>query len=332
MQRAATSVFFGFDFQTNAAIVLMLENMEEMETIRVEGEEDIQIKLNDGTYVLAQAKSVVNASSDFDHVRSKAKKALESLSDAAQKLSARELIYITNSPDPLKDDASRHLFYADAHVKFSNLPDSTKDLINGWLQGDEIQLDTSKFKIQVLPFETDDDRQKYKVVLQDISDFIGSIGINYDGLRKDLHEVWTSSLYRNGSKSDQSITLHKKAIIWPIIVYVTSRGRLDRDSLFLDVLDESEYEEITQRYGEVIDSYCERFDFMTKVITDFMSSGVKGKEAITAFINQRWEEYRNEIGDESLDNDIRCNLVKIILYNIISKRFDINRIKKAVNL
>ena len=34
--RAATSVLFGFDFQANAAIVLMLENIKDMSSIRLE--------------------------------------------------------------------------------------------------------------------------------------------------------------------------------------------------------------------------------------------------------------------------------------------------------
>ena len=34
--RSATSVLFGFDFQANAAIVLMLENIKYMTSIRLE--------------------------------------------------------------------------------------------------------------------------------------------------------------------------------------------------------------------------------------------------------------------------------------------------------
>ena len=50
--RSATSVLFGFDFQANAAIVLMLENIKDMSHIRLEGCEDIDIKLNDGSHNL----------------------------------------------------------------------------------------------------------------------------------------------------------------------------------------------------------------------------------------------------------------------------------------
>ena len=67
--RSATSVLFGFDFQANAAIVLMLENIKDMSHIRLEGCEDIDIKLNDGSHIFAQAKSVVKSSSDFTILR-----------------------------------------------------------------------------------------------------------------------------------------------------------------------------------------------------------------------------------------------------------------------
>ena len=53
--RTATSVLFGFDFQANAAIVLMLENIKDMSSIRLEGSEDIEINLNNGSSILAQA-------------------------------------------------------------------------------------------------------------------------------------------------------------------------------------------------------------------------------------------------------------------------------------
>ena len=44
--RRANATLFGFDFQRNAAIVLMLENIKELKSVRLEGnEEDIEISL-----------------------------------------------------------------------------------------------------------------------------------------------------------------------------------------------------------------------------------------------------------------------------------------------
>ena len=44
--RRAHAVLFGFDFQRNAAIVLMLENIKDLRSVRLEGnEEDIELTL-----------------------------------------------------------------------------------------------------------------------------------------------------------------------------------------------------------------------------------------------------------------------------------------------
>jgi hypothetical protein len=74
--RRADAVVFGFDFQVNAAIVLFLENIEDVEKICLEGNyEDIELELSSGKMILAQAKAVEKASSDFVNVRKNLKKA-----------------------------------------------------------------------------------------------------------------------------------------------------------------------------------------------------------------------------------------------------------------
>ena len=52
--RRANAVVFGFDFQVNAAIVLMIENIEDLKSLRLEGNyEDIEIELENNQYILA---------------------------------------------------------------------------------------------------------------------------------------------------------------------------------------------------------------------------------------------------------------------------------------
>ena len=49
--RRANAVLFGFDFQRNAAIVLMLENIKDLRSVRLEGnEEDIELTLETVSY------------------------------------------------------------------------------------------------------------------------------------------------------------------------------------------------------------------------------------------------------------------------------------------
>lgn len=76
--RRANAVLFGFDFQRNAAIILMLERIKELRSVRLEGnEEDIELTLENGKKILAQAKAVEKSSSDFSHVRENLKKSID---------------------------------------------------------------------------------------------------------------------------------------------------------------------------------------------------------------------------------------------------------------
>lgn len=156
--RRANAVVFGFDFQVNAAIVLMIENIEDLKSLRLEGNyEDIEIELENNQYILAQAKAVERSSSDFRNVRKNLEKSLISLSEGNQKVDAQRLILITNSPNPLNEEASRSIFWGDAHREFLSLPESSQELIRRYLDNINQPLDTDKFMIQILPFETDND-------------------------------------------------------------------------------------------------------------------------------------------------------------------------------
>lgn len=198
--RRANAVNFGFDFQVNAAIVLMLENIEDVSALRLEGNyEDIEVKLNDGEYILAQAKSIEKSSTDFHNVRKNLKKALESLSEGAQKCNASELILITNSPNPMNDD-SINIFTLDAHRPYSSLPVSSQELVNEYLKQINQPLDTSKFMIQVLPFETDIDAERYKFVRRAVDDFIGNLNVSIPGLSNQILTIWQNDVFHNSTK------------------------------------------------------------------------------------------------------------------------------------
>ncbi len=172
VNRQASPTTFGFDFQVNAAIVLMLENIKDLQSLRIEGRlEDIELKLNNDEYILAQAKSIVKSSSDFKNVRANLKKAIHSLSDGNSKCKAQQLILITNSPNPLNEDTSRNLFLGMAHRTYDSLPGSSRAIIDTCIKDAGVEFDTDKFVIKVVPFETDNDDEKYKMVRQRVDDF-----------------------------------------------------------------------------------------------------------------------------------------------------------------
>lgn len=331
--RRADAVVFGFDFQVNSAIVLFLENIKEVEKLRLEGNyEDIELELSSGEMILAQAKAVEKASADFTNVRKNMKKALMSLAEGGEKVNARELIMITNSPNPFNDDNSRSAFYGHAHRKYDTLPPSAKKIVDEYLSKMDKELDTDKLKIQVLPFETDDESERYKVIMESINDFVGNLNTNISGIGQKLLETWHWQVFDNGGKKDAAIKLSKKDIIWPILVKITEIEQCE-DS-FLEQFDSGLYEEVINRYAEIINSHCEQCEFFIKILSDYngFKTTKKASEKLNDFIELRWKDYVSEFNVDGIDEEIQEAIAKIIIHNIIKRRFTIDRIKKEVNL
>ena len=317
--RSATPVLFGFDFQANAAIVLMLENIKYMTSIRLEGYEDIEINLNDGSSVLAQAKAVVNSSTDFSNVISNLKKTIVSLSEAEHKShSVKELIYITNSPNPFNEKQLNPIFYGVAQRSYDSLPQALKNKISKIISSIDKPLDTSKFKIQILPFETDNENERYKCVMEAISNFIPQ-------LAKDiLHKIWVNDVFRSGTKRSSDIKLSKKDIIWPVIVLITQNWNYDEDDY-----DDSEFDEISRSYESIINTCTERYEFVTKVLYAYNSfhKEAKHSERKQKFIETESSKFLYLFDGEeiSLSTTLKEKLLQIIIRNILKKRIQIDK-------
>ena len=182
--RNASPSAFGWDFQVNAAIVLMLDNIEQAKAVRVEGKtEDIEIFMSNGKKLYSQAKSVVKSSSDFSKVKEKMQDALTSLSAAYDKNDSEQLIYITNSPNPFNDKTTMSMFHGVSVRDFDSLPDKCKNKILSMLKkiGRDKVFATNQLTIRTIPFETDNLDERYKEIKQKIDDFVYSIipSLNY---------------------------------------------------------------------------------------------------------------------------------------------------------
>lgn len=83
--------------------------------------------------------------------------------------------------------------------------------VQKYLGNIEHPLDSEKFTVQVFPFETDNEAERYKAVTQAMNDFIGSLNVNVSyGLGKWLLQVWRDEIFINGAKKDASIQLRKR--------------------------------------------------------------------------------------------------------------------------
>lgn len=80
----ASASAFGWDFQSNAAIMLMLKNIEKASKVKVEGlSEDVEITFGDGKTLMSQAKAVMKPD-DYSHVKEKLDAGLRTLNNAAK--------------------------------------------------------------------------------------------------------------------------------------------------------------------------------------------------------------------------------------------------------
>lgn len=335
MGRSASDSLFGFSFQVNAAIVLMLENIKELQSLRIEGKkEDIELSLNDGSFIFAQAKSVVQSSTDFRNVKKNLKKALITLSEASEKRNdIRELIYITNSPNPISDKASMNLFIGHTHRAFNELPKSSQKIIEDSLSAIKFPLNPQCLHINVLPFETNNLSERHKFIISVIDDFLGTLEMPIDGLKKRIHHIWANIVFQNGTKSNKEIVLEKKEIIWPLIVCVSESSRNDRGLPILSEIDDALYDEVMVKYNDIIEYCSERYDFVTKVIAAYSEFPQKNvSNGISLFVKENWHSFLDEFSEDSIPSEIKEYLVKVILYVILRKRFQIEAIKRGANL
>ena len=328
----ASDSIFGWDFQINAAIVLMLEDIENVQKVRVEGRtEDIEITLTDGEFVFSQAKALSDPSST-KNVRKKLADGLGTLNQAAKQSGVCKLIYITNAYDPLADKKSMPSFYGQSRKPYASLTDSAKKVIDNILTKENYNdIDKSKLFVYTLPFENDlNDR--YKVVIEKVKDFIASIKSNLSGSAQDVLDIWQQQLFENATLHDTAIVLTKKDIMWPLIVVMCDDGF--RANPFSEDFDDGIYDEISSKYKSFISCKCQKFTFATRVLSDYQDyvSVKTGNDRIIEFINNQWSIYLDEFTSDGNTEELLNRLVKIILFQLLRQRYLINEVKKKVKL
>lgn len=328
----ASDSIFGWDFQINAAIVLMLEDIENVQKVRVEGRtEDIEITLTDGEFVFSQAKALSDPSST-KNVRKKLADGLGTLNQAAKQSGVCKLIYITSAYDPLADKKSMPSFYGQSRKPYASLTDSAKKVIDNILTKENYNdIDKSKLFVYTLPFENDlNDR--YKVVIEKVKDFIASIKSNLSGSAQDVLDIWQQQLFENATLHDTAIVLTKKDIMWPLIVVMCDDGF--RANPFSEDFDDGIYDEISSKYKSFISCKCQKFTFATRVLSDYQDyvSVKTGNDRIIEFINNQWSTYLDEFTSDGNTEELLNRLVKIILFQLLRQRYLINEVKKKVKL
>lgn len=328
----ASPEVFGFDFQVNATIFLLLDNIKEVKQVRMEGSsEDIELTMNDGNQIMAQAKGVVKGSSDFSNVRRNLKKAIGTLS-AADNESVEQLILITNSKNPLNEDTSKGFFYGPPiSVGYNDLSDEAKKVIDDIVERLAIPFNKDKFQIYYFMFETNNLQTRYKVIEEKIRDFINQLNLGQILSATELMQVWQNDLFHNGSQTDTTIKLSKREIVWPVIVLTLGK---QMPSEYIEDYDQGFINEVTTQYSYLINTIIERYDLITKILYDYNSSNyaLPMKERTRTFIKEKWKDYISVFSFESLDEEVQEAVTKVVIAKVIQQRYLISNISREVSL
>ncbi len=328
----------GWDFQSNAAIVLFIRNIKDSKSVDVEGsKEDIEITLNNGLKIMAQVKStyIDDESSRIDESGNleKFKKALSTLYDADGD-NIDSLVYIINSKNPFNENNG---FYNNSGISenyFNDLPTANQNRIKQILSfatennPNLKNFNLHKLKIITIPF-AGSVSNKYNEVYQEIYRLLNDLGVNsrYD---KEFAKKLQLLFWQNATA--RHVRLDKEDFVWPLIILLTDK--VETPDEILNEYDESEINEIQIKFKSIIERKSNDFIFVNQVINkyeEFYHTLSIRATAITDFVNQRYMDFTNLIGLPEEDYLTR-GIVKITLYNILSSKRNIAKIKNGVNL
>ena len=324
--RNASASAFGWDFQTNSAILLMLENIKDAKRVRVEGaDEDIEITLQDQTKLYAQAKAVEKPD-DTSHVIDKLTKALETLSDAAKKGDGSLFTYVTNSSNPFNNQRTLSYFTGRTHLDFDELPTAAQKKINEIIQNNGYTaLDVHKLDVRVIPFYGNDLKNRYKEIQACVNEFLAEVNVDVQGINTEIMEIWQKDLFQNATQSDTAISISKEKMIWPLIVLVVDKTAAND---YKKDFNDDEIGEIERKYKMIINQNTMSYDMISRVLSDHR----KSKKAQKQFVSDHWNDYLDIANTIDADDDTKKSLVKIILYRILTQRQYIRDIKRGANL
>lgn len=297
--RNASASAFGWDFQANSAILLMLENIRNAKCVRVEGaDEDIEITLQDQTKMYVQAKAVEKPD-DTSHVIDKLTKALETLSDAAKNGDGSLFTYVTNSSNPFNNQRTLSYFTGRTHLGFDELPDVAQDKINEIIQKNEyMDLDVHKLDVRVIPFYGNDLKNRYKEIQACVNEFLAEMNVDVQGISTDIMGIWQKDLFQNATQSDTTISISKEKMIWPLIVLVVDKTAANE---YKTNFNDDEIGEIEQKYKMIINQNTMSYDMISRVLSDHR----KSKKAQKLFVADQWRNYLDIASTIEADDDTK---------------------------
>jgi hypothetical protein len=319
---------YGWCFQVGAGISLMLDNLKDFTSMKMEGAfDDIEFTTASGK-IYAQAKSVIQMG-DQRSATANLKNAMRTLSKDVNNNDAIRLIYVTNIINPFSGQKSSDFQYG-RNYDFTILPDEAQTKIRELVNED---FPTKMFQVQIISFFGEGDN-KFESIKEKISVFLRE-AINDPSYNKRLLDSWFEKFMVNASDkpdNEKKLDLKKKDIVLPVIVLVIDPPISERE--FMNVCDYDNYNEITQNFREIISQNVYDYEFYSGVLGDFLIKRRLSSNPATykfEYVRNEWKEYEPQF-NTIRNAEVREALIKLLLLTVITQRTKINDIKGAANL
>lgn len=323
VNRNASASIFGWQFQINAAILLMIKYFGKFEKLKVEGKnEDIEIILKDNKKIYAQAKSkqIIDYNNKRDYI-SKLKKALNSLSDVKDD-NTESLIYINNlEPHPLNVNSRE--FELVSFLSYKELSTNSKLIIDNQLKLLKKEIDREKLIIAKVPFYGNDISTRHRFINAEIEKFLAVISSDLIPYSKRLLEMWESEFLQNATESNINININKTDVLWKLIVFKIENNSSDKYEEKMQI-DEEDYYDALDKYEKIINYKEASFETYNKIshliVKEIMiNPNINSIEFVVKYSN---DIYNSVFGDNKNRNEevIEKACAKIIARKIFIRK------------
>lgn len=327
----ASATIFGFQFQINAAIYLMLKYFSDFDQIKIEGsQEDIELFLHDNKKIYAQAKSKEFPTKDNKGHSEKLKDALRTLSNVDDR-GNYNLMYISNlEENPLNSGTKE--FDGISFLKYDELKEVSKKKIDNQISNENYNIDTSRMIIAKIPFYGDDWEQRHREISKKMSEFVSNVSPSLSSFANRIITIWEEEFLHNASVKSPKITINKENVVWGLVV---CKLQLDDVKKFDEKLEieETDFLEAIDEYEKIIDIKSSTFLDYNKIISLYSQYKLKSDKSVSIyeFIQGNKDEIFNLIfPDKNRDDIVLQACAKIIAKEIILRSKSIEEIKRGV--
>lgn len=335
----ATPAAFGWDFQYNLALYLVMDqDLTQVEKFKVEGAtEDIEIYFRNKEPIYIQAKAQedpYSTSTTSQHLKNAVNSLINAVYNVKEKYS--EIIYGNNIEVPIRARTFLTLFHGSrVKLSYSELPETHKKKIDLIIDKSTVSIDKEQLKqnfhILKITFQGGDDETRYRLVREKVINRLNEIGLQ----RHKAVKIFSYLQNEFKNNASQRIDLSIEKLGWLIILYSIN---VEENTVY-EVFDIPQINESSLKadFSELILNKSLDFEFVTSVITEFNKfslSCTTRRDAVKNFINEHYSRYREGILNlhDGICGSLLDDLTKVILFQILSSHSDINSVRTGLSI